>query len=637
MQLTLALLACAAAHASSAPGCAEGCHLHGTCHAPLGRCDCPRLFAGADCGRRATPSCVVDAASGMDSGCRVVSTCACVLECEAAGFRPLEQGECFNYSAAEPSFDDMLRAPLLEFGSLDGVAKGVANSEASFLRGAWAALDKPRNGWQLLPLADCPSSCNHKGYCRRHEQNGGRPECLCLEDRRGLQGACEPSALVVHHCLGGCSGRGRCLRGFCHCEQGAYGADCSLTGDASEQLYWRAGSAVPAEDAALRPRVYVYTLPPRLNTWYGISQISPNRDFGTLLHERLLSSRYRTADPEQADFFFVPVSPMGTVNHYTAVRAAEWVAAQYPYWARKRGADHIYTFPWDFGACWVGGHPMLNNSVFVTHFGLNARLQEYACACPACAPSYTPGKDVVVPDALNHMEPKVALAAARAERAKRGRAEPERTTLVFFNGGRSGPARQALFDAKLSGPGVRVLENGAVDDAAEMAASVFCIASPGSGFGTRFALAVMAGCIPVSFADAVREPLEDVVDLEAIALRIPQAALPNLVAILRNVSAADVAAKQAQLACVRPHFLWSSAVGSLEGEDGGADAFEALMYALRMRVTPGPHPLLSCATAGRVPGAPKPLRKPCARDECAKGALWPPGGAACGPTNERPC
>ena len=351
--LALALLACAAARTASQAGCAAGCHLHGTCHAPLGRCDCPRYFAGADCSRRATPSCMVDAASGLDTGCRLVSTCACVLECEAAGFRPLEQGECYNYSAAEPSFDAMLRAPLLEFGTLDRAATGVQNSDVEFRRGAWAAVDVQRNGWRLLPLSDCRDSCNHAGYCRRSARLGGIPECICLEDRNGLQGACEADAGFTLHCLGNCSGRGRCLRGFCHCEQGAYGADCSLTGDAAEQLFWHAdGSALPAEDAVLRPRVYVYTLPPRLNTWYGISQVSPSRDFGTLLHERLLSSRYRTANPEEADFFFVPVSPMGQVNHYTSVRAAEWVAAQYPYWARKHGADHIYAFPWDYGACW---------------------------------------------------------------------------------------------------------------------------------------------------------------------------------------------------------------------------------------------------------------------------------------------
>ena len=296
---------------------------------------------------------MVDAASGLDTGCRLVSTCACVLECEAAGFRPLEQGECYNYSAAEPSFDAMLRAPLLEFGTLDRAVTGVQNSDVEHRRGAWAAVDVSRNGWRLLPLSDCHDSCNYAGYCRRSTRSGGGPECICLEDRNGMQGACEEDEGFTLHCLGNCSGRGRCLRGFCHCEQGTYGADCSLTGDAAEQLFWRAdGGALPAEDAALRPRVYVYTLPPRLNTWYGISQVSPSRDFGTLLHERLLSSRYRTANPEEADFFFVPVSPMGQVNHYTSVRAAEWVAAQHPYWARKRGADHIYAFPWDYGACW---------------------------------------------------------------------------------------------------------------------------------------------------------------------------------------------------------------------------------------------------------------------------------------------
>jgi hypothetical protein len=93
----------------------------------------------------------VDAASGMHTGCRLASTCACVLECEAAGFRPLEQGECYNYSAAEPSFDAMLRAPLLEFGTLDRASTAglVASIEDDLA--ALSAASLPPSGILALP------------------------------------------------------------------------------------------------------------------------------------------------------------------------------------------------------------------------------------------------------------------------------------------------------------------------------------------------------------------------------------------------------------------------------------------------------------------------------------------------------
>jgi hypothetical protein len=450
-------------------------------------------------------------------------------------------------------------------------------------------------------------------------------------------GACEQFT-EESLCPGQCTGRGRCVNGWCHCAHGAYGADCSLTGTLQPSLFWEptapAGHNLTAEGAPLRPRIYVYDLPPRFNTWWRIP--APERNLGVQLHERLLASRYRTANPEDADFFYVPTSPMGQQNHYNAVRAARFVAAQYPFWDRHNGSDHIYAWPWDFGACWVGGHPYLKNSIFLGHFGLDTKLAAYACDCPLCAPAYTRGKDIVLPDtfelAVKRSAPALRHAAAAADANSPA---PPRPTRLFFSGGRTGPSREALFAAQLSGPGVKVVE-GHIDLAAEMASAVFCISAPGAGFGTRAALAIVFGCIPVSFVDAVHEPFEDVVDYGAIGVRIPEAQLPNMVKLLDAITPDEVAAKQAALACVAEHFVWSSVHGALGDEDGGGDAFEVMMYALRRRLSPGPHPLLSCATP-RVPGAPAPLRPVCRYQGCRASRAWPPGGAACGDSYERPC
>ena len=98
------------------------------------------------------------------------------------------------------------------------------------------------------------------------------------------------------------------------------------------------------------------------------------------VHELLLASRHRTLDPEAADFFFVPIyggcyisrffrptaihnlffrlsndppdwqpAPVRGNEHYR--QALRWIQAHYPYWKRHGGADHIFAFPHDEGAC----------------------------------------------------------------------------------------------------------------------------------------------------------------------------------------------------------------------------------------------------------------------------------------------
>ena len=95
--------------------------------------------------------------------------------------------------------------------------------------------------------------------------------------------------------------------------KGIYGADCSL------------GGATPlrptAPSTGLRPRVYVYDVPPRFTSWMGTFRRGDwTRDhwYGVdvMLHQQLLRSPYRTLDPEQADFFFIPLHlSLGFYSH----------------------------------------------------------------------------------------------------------------------------------------------------------------------------------------------------------------------------------------------------------------------------------------------------------------------------------
>lgn len=48
--------------------------------------------------------------------------------------------------------------------------------------------------------------------------------------------------------------------------------------------------------------------------------------------------------------------------------ALNWIRTQYPYWNASRGADHIWFFPYDEGACWAPKE-VYENSIILSHWG----------------------------------------------------------------------------------------------------------------------------------------------------------------------------------------------------------------------------------------------------------------------------
>jgi hypothetical protein len=105
-----------------------------------------------------------------------------------------------------------------------------------------------------------------------------------------------------------------------------------------------------------------------------------------ILHEWLLSSKYRTLDPEEADFFYVPTytalynfegddhpqhpqyeGMRGITSAQMFVVAQQHLEKEYPYWNRRNGTDHIWILPWDEGACTAPKH--IRNSILIDHLG----------------------------------------------------------------------------------------------------------------------------------------------------------------------------------------------------------------------------------------------------------------------------
>lgn len=318
--------------------------------------------------------------------------------------------------------------------------------------------------------------------------------------------------------------------------------------------------------ATARPAVYVYPLPPGFNQLR--PRIASERNTPYTFWQRLEASPYVTGDPEQADFFFVPVSAMGIISHGVIPLALRYVAHTWPYFNASGGRDHLIVAPWDFGGSWVARFPGFEHVRYISHWGLTEKDARYANTCELCGPSYVPGKDFVIPDTLESR-----FAHAPPSGAKR-------TTLLYFAGGPTSEIRKQLLDVgQQVGPtreDVVIVTNTGRDLSHDMDAARFCLAPPGAGFGTRFSLAVTRGCIPVLVGDNIAPVFDGYLDWSAFSLRVREADIPRVVDIIDAVSLEEEQRLRESGAAVKHHFMWTA--------DDREDAFETTMkYLLKFK------------------------------------------------------
>ncbi|KAF8044998.1 hypothetical protein N665_5834s0002 [Sinapis alba] len=142
-------------------------------------------------------------------------------------------------------------------------------------------------------------------------------------------------------------------------------------------------------------KIYVYELPARFNVdWVTASDRCASHLFAAevAIHRALLSdSSVRTLDPEEADFFFVPVyvsCNFSTTNGFPSLSharslissAVDFISDGYPFWNRTRGSDHVFVASHDFGACFHAMEDMaieqgipefMKKSIILQTFGVN--------------------------------------------------------------------------------------------------------------------------------------------------------------------------------------------------------------------------------------------------------------------------
>ena len=454
--------------------CVAGCEKHGVCNPELGRCDCPPFMGGADCSKPLFSACaasiglkeVTAAPCVIDHlGGNAPVSCECLLECEALGLMGVR--ECYIIDKSNQTVVSWVRG--------QRGARGLDANEQYWeenLKGAEAASVERCSGRGVFAPPKPPQGAGR-----------GPARCMCYPGFSGP--SCERSTLSrsTEMCLNGCSRRGKCVRNWCHCTPPFYGVDCSLgeaaPGQSAAPLLPPIGAQKAGEGA---PRIYVYELPPEFNAWMQAGAggwwqarlrpptldhlpcLHPHPTAPCLLrplllasapppsppalpaparqeldlwgedvvfHKRMLRSTYRTTNPEEADYFYVPVwvsSAMWQMNWgfrdllptgvRTVKRLAQYLQATWPYFDRKGGADHIWVFGHDQGAWRVRMKlPLIGKGIFLSPFG----------AGPAQRGGHIKGQDIVVPPLLYANVPVGLL-----NHAGRRRVEPP--DLAFFQG-----------------------------------------------------------------------------------------------------------------------------------------------------------------------------------------------------------
>jgi len=449
--------------------------------------------------QRVLALCAVGGRVGTD--CRRPGTCECLRACEAAHLLTGLVSYCFNVSQPG-SWGELLSAPTVVYEWARPLPLVAVNVEEVNWRAPGPYVPAPH---EVVLRTD---ACGH-GYTR---QSTG--QCMCFQGYTGE--ACEHEALVPD-CLGPCS-------------------ECPPSGNCLKR---------PEARATRRPKVFVYDLPPGFNSWRERSPRGSHRDLAYMLWNQLGSSEYITTVPEEADLFFLPVTPFAyhEMTHGLILLALRYVSEAHPWFNASGGANHFIACPWDYGCTWIAGYPGLERVRMLTHWGLTVRDERYSMSCTTCAPPYVPGKDVVVPDLLE-----LDLKAAPPSNL-------ERTTLLFFAGTATSELRKTIFAQPWrNASGVRIGRY--YNMAEEMDSARYCLVLPGSGYTTRGTLAIIRGCIPVIVSDHVVQPFEEVLPYRDFSLRVPEADVAHLLERIGEVTPARELAMRERLAEVAPQLRW---------------------------------------------------------------------------------
>lgn len=336
---------------------------------------------------------------------------------------------------------------------------------------------------------------------------------------------------------------------------------------------------------------------------YGLDQLFP---------QLLRSSQYTTKDPFEADFFYVDAWifwPHARIDIREVVRALQ---AKGPWWDRKGGADFIFKISADLARCNGYHHMEVEKAIFLHHFGgsihgteffgglrsvvdrngaeldrlliMSDRLaafngggaKPYGANFNICHRSF---QDIVVPMGLFERTPRFdchhchyrgkpnAVLDATFDRPSPSLPLASRWIKLLFAGPeiRERPeyslgTRQtvlSLFKHREHELNFSLTSGHSGDFFGNMKRSIFCLAAAGFGWGARFKIGLVRGCIPLIMQDGVKVEFEENLPIYEYSVRIPLSfayALPELIQAL--IDTGRVAKMQKNLDCAWRLHTW---------------------------------------------------------------------------------
>lgn len=309
-------------------------------------------------------------------------------------------------------------------------------------------------------------------------------------------------------------------------------------------------------------KVFVYDLPPKYNVEWLSNERCSNHLFASevAIHRALLNSDYRTFDPLEADFFFVPVyvsCNFSTINGFPAIgharsliaSAVAHISSHYSFWNRTNGSDHVFVASHDFASCFhtmedvaiADGVPsFLKNSIILQTFGVN-----YKHPCQDVEHVVIP--PYISPDSIQNTLEKSPVTGRRDIFAFfRGKMEvnPKNVSGRFY----SKKVRTMIW-RKFNGDRRFYLQRHRFAGyQSEIVRSVFCLCPLGwAPWSPRLVESVALGCVPVIIADGIRLPFPSAVNWPEISITVPEKDIGKLGTILDHVAASNLTTIQKNL------------------------------------------------------------------------------------------
>lgn len=331
-------------------------------------------------------------------------------------------------------------------------------------------------------------------------------------------------------------------------------------------------------------KIFVYDLPAEYHSALKKDQprcISDQYGTEIRIHETILNSPYRTANPEEAEFFYVPI--YGECYLFRANRllgkagledtnkwyhkAMNKIIHEQPYWNRTQGRDHVFVFAGARGPhIFKDWKRVIKKSIFMTPEGDRSLSEQF-----------NTWKDIVIPG----LEPdkKLWSGELRNKNMKRSIFASFRGTIKNAGGKSYSKGLRIIMEENMkhdkdivfTTPSPKCDKKCYYED---MRKSVFCLCPRGwSPWTLRAYQGMMVGCIPVIIADEIEFPYENTMDWTQLTVKIAEKDVNRTTEILRALPEQEVKKKQDAIAKV-----WKTVTYPIPSEPG--DAFHMIMEEL---------------------------------------------------------